>query len=381
MPKNVVIFSDGTNNAGSVSSEDSTNVWRLYKACPEIEGEQVTFYDAGLGSRPDADEKETYLDWSYRYLSMATGLGISWNIRQCYDFLAQKYEPGDKVFLFGFSRGAYTVRSLGGVLSLCGIIKAQQDGLDLSSDSEAAAAKRFELVEKAYGVYQTGHGKDKATERKEAGHVFTQQYSHKALPHFVGVWDTVSALGLPGTINILNPLRHKFHDAKLNPKVPFACQALSVDENRKAFAPVPWEGAAADGQRIAQYWFPGVHSDVGGGYTKRGLADITLDWMVNQATSSEAGLIVDRDELKFGNTPPEQWHTDDMHNERKSFFKRAFFWKGLRSVSTSALMEDGVPVKIEDGTIAQVTRKRAEDVNAYRPPPLEAHPDFTPFFS
>ncbi len=380
MSKNLVVFSDGTNNAGSVSSEDSTNVWRLYKACPNTEGQQVTFYDAGLGSRPDANEKETYLDWSYRYLSMATGLGISWNIRQCYDFLVQKYEPGDKVFLFGFSRGAYTVRSLGGVLSLCGIIRAQQDGLDLSTESEAAAAKRFELVEKAYGVYQTGHGADRAAERKAAGRAFTQEYSHEALPHFVGVWDTVSALGLPGTINILNPLRHKFHDAKLNSEVPFACQALSVDENRKAFAPVPWEGAAANGQKIAQYWFPGVHSDVGGGYEDRGLADITLDWMVKQATSSGAGLIVDEDALVFGNTPPDKWHTDDMHNERDGFFKRAFFWEGLRSISTGALMEAGAPARIEEGTIAHVTRKRAEEVDGYRPPPLKRHPDFSSFF-
>lgn len=381
MVKNLVVFSDGTNNAGSVSSEETTNVWRLYQACPVTDGEQVTFYDAGLGSPQDADEKETYLDWTYRYLSMGTGLGISWNIRQCYDFLIQHYEPGDRVFLFGFSRGAYTVRSLGGILSLCGIIKAQQGDLDLSAKSDAAAAKRSELVEKAYSVYQTGHGENKKAERSEAGRAFTAQYSHAALPHFIGVWDTVAALGLPGTINALTPLRHKFHDAKLNPKVPFAYQALSVDENRKAFAPVPWEGTASADQTIKQYWFAGVHSDVGGGYKDRALADITLEWMVDHATRGDAGLIVQRSALKFGSVSKADRVTGVMHNERSGFFKRAIFWEGLRSVSGNAPMEAGDPAKLEDGTIAQATRIRADKDVSYRPEPLKDHPDFRSFFT
>ncbi len=381
MSKNIVIFSDGTNNAGSVSAQDSTNVWRLYQACPNVEGEQVTFYDPGLGSRPDARDQEGYGDWIYRYLSMGTGFGISWNIRQCYDFLVQNYEPGDKVFLFGFSRGAYTVRSLGGVMSLCGVIKAQQGDQDLSSDSEAATETRFALVKQAYGIYKTGQGSEKVTERKDAGRAFKEQYSHNTLPHFVGAWDTVAALGLPGTINILNPFRHKFHDAKLNPDVPFACQALAVDEDRKAFAPVPWEGKATDNQRILQYWFPGVHSDIGGGYEDRGLADITLAWMVDQATRDEVGLIVDPADLKYGSAVAENRHRGHMHNERGSFFKRAIFWEGLRSVSASAPMEAAAPASIEDGTVAGVTKKRASEDDGYRPKPLQEHPDLKPFFS
>jgi uncharacterized protein (DUF2235 family) len=119
MAKNILIFSDGTGQGASMPKEERSNVWRLWNATKDAapKDQQITFYDEGLG----AEHKQEWWRWGYDLLSKATGLGVSQNIKDCYVALIEFYEPGDRVFLIGFSRGAYTVRSLGGVLSLCGI--------------------------------------------------------------------------------------------------------------------------------------------------------------------------------------------------------------------------------------------------------------------
>jgi uncharacterized protein (DUF2235 family) len=312
MVRNICIFSDGTGQAGGKEGrgvsdrKDRSNVARLCEASTAApSSHQICFYDAGIGSSKDAVARygwEKYIPWElYRGISQATGLGISMNIIECYAALMARWQPGDKVFLFGFSRGAYTVRSLGGVLKLCGIPSKRKVG----DDNDAIAANielAGEAVKKVYmaAYYESGKGR-----REAAANLHKQNYGYtECVPHFIGVWDTVRALGTPST----NPIgkffssqfeklfKHQFHDDTLWEKVPFARQALSIDEMREIFAPVVWrtkngEPVFAAGQSVEQRWFAGVHTDVGGGYVDDdGLSDISLDWMLHEATA--AGLII-----------------------------------------------------------------------------------------
>src|SRR3954462_15686042 len=317
MAKNIVIYSDGTGQGASLPAAVRSNVWKLWNATEKApKDQQITFYDEGLG----AEHKTEWWRWAYDLASKATGLGISQNIKDCYVALIEFYEPGDRVFLFGFSRGAYTVRSLGGVLSLCGIPQQDKDGKSARGDKAVRTALAEEAVSKVYQHY--GNDAKTRQERIALGQKFRADYNSFAIdtsnppfPYFIGVWDTVRALGVPGSSGLVF-WRHDFHDATLNPHVPYARQALSIDESRQIFAPEIWDEseetpeAKARG-RIKQVWFPGVHSDVGGGYRETGLSDLALDWMIKEAMAVEHPLIVDMTRLQL-----KQSYEGLQHDER-----------------------------------------------------------------
>ncbi len=309
MSKNILIFSDGTGQAGGVLFDEArSNVYKLFRATrcgpdssvdPEI---QLTFYDPGLGSALDG-ARIKFGPWRriYNLLSSATGLGITRNIIDCYAAIVQLWEPGDRIYLFGFSRGAYTVRCVGGVLGLCGVPLQSKDGTALKRNAECARAVATEAV----AVYQHGSsikGDPKKPERLERARRFRETYGSgteqsNTVPYFIGVWDTVAALGagtgrlailsvfafaaltalvkaamsFSGLANGASPwltaaviaagalaalyliasayyrqwlslarYRMAFYDTKLNPRVCFARHALSIDENRRDFNRVAW---------------------------------------------------------------------------------------------------------------------------------------------
>ena len=248
MGKKIVICSDGTWNKFEDGSLKNTNVGRLYDALEVIPGEQIKFYDPGIGTGMG------------KLIGGATGWGISQNIKDCYGYLVDNYAEGDSIFLFGFSRGAYTVRSLAGLVHRCGILKESEKN----------------KIDEAYDCY-----------RKidfDALQAIKNKAAVRVNIHMIGVWDTVGALGIPvNWLNRFNPLFHEFHDTQLDPYVKFAYQALAIDESRKNFSPTLWEGQPAPGQTVEQVWFAGVHSDVGGGYPERELADISYKWMLSKA--------------------------------------------------------------------------------------------------
>lgn len=303
MAKNLVFLADGTGNDSDI--ESATNVYKLYqrlrndlpghprmlpgeidKLRTDTSIEQITQYDPGVGSRP--------LD----LVGKATGKGISKNVKDGYEFFCRFYEPGDRIYLFGFSRGAYTVRSLGGLIGLCGIPKRQQgeDG-DLLHDEKL----RLGLVDEAFGIYRTMQGEGEAGQklRREKADIFIANYGHPdsmsaavRAPYLIGIWDTVRSLGwptqwrdveLPGQSNL-------FHDHDLNPFVRYAFHALSIDDQRSQFYPTIWNEPTlakqgkglGDDQTFFQVWFPGVHADVGGGYPETGLSDLSLRWMIDR---------------------------------------------------------------------------------------------------
>lgn len=371
MPKNIAIFSDGTGQAGGLPGAIPTNVYRLFEACPVVPETQQTYYEPGVGSPRNRMGPRRWRRF-YNFISRITGLGITRNIIDCYDAIIQLYEPGDHIFLFGFSRGAYTVRSLAGVISLCGIPQLSPHQLDLRKDSRARRNASARAVRYVYQTY--GGSASKRRERKRRGEEFARQhasYMDGASPYFIGVWDTVRAIGLPG----VSPLifwRHKFHDAGLDPHISYARQALSIDENRSAFFPELWDELDTDrpSGRIKQFWFPGVHSDVGGGYQESELADMSLDWMVKEATALPYALIVNRTSL---NLRPS--YRGMQHDERRGM---GFFWRrGTREEfqTRELAFEDSVGKRLGESRVPTVYGEMP-----YRPVLLAQYPAFLKYY-
>jgi uncharacterized protein (DUF2235 family) len=249
MAKNIVVCCDGTNSQFGGSN---TNVVHLYKALVTDAPDQRAFYEPGVGTFGAKFFGLNVGQTLGKGLGAAFGYGITQNLERAYRFLIDNYAPGDRVFLFGFSRGAFAARSLAALIDQVGILEPDdrdraKETIKAWLDGDASAVERY------------------------------QQPLTRCAPHFVGVWETVGALG------VLTRLR-RFHDNKLSPGVCHAVHALAIDEQRRKFEPTPWdEQELKPGQHARQLWFAGVHSDVGGGYEERGLADLTLGWMLEQA--------------------------------------------------------------------------------------------------
>jgi len=256
--KRVIVCCDGTWNDIDNQSID-TNVFRMARAIhatQETGGvHQIVLYLSGVGTSGLEFEK---------LVAGAIGLGVGDNIRSAYMFIAQNYLPGDEIFLFGFSRGAFTARSLAGLINACGILKRQKLG-DLPN---------------AWAYYRT-LGPHSPQEFKER---YRTDCHVDAEVKFLGVWDTVGALGVPGHLfSVENAKKFAFHDTGPCAVVKHGCHALAVDEHRHDFVPTLWTGSAPAGVKIEQVWFAGAHADVGGGYITRTLADIPLVWMAKKA--------------------------------------------------------------------------------------------------
>ncbi|MFB8773831.1 DUF2235 domain-containing protein [Streptomyces broussonetiae] len=275
MAKRLVVCCDGTWNFADQPSK--TNVAKV--ALSVIPGtaagrEQRVCYHGGVGTH----RRE-------RVRGGAFGVGLSRNVVDAYRFLVETYEPDDEVFLFGFSRGAFTARSLAGLILNSGILR--RDHADRIPEAWALYRDRIEQPKGA------------------AATLFRRSYARETEIDFIGVWDTVGALGIPmPSAPWLQPYatrfnrRWAFHDTELGSSVRAAFHALAVDEQRSAFRPTLWHqrpGADQQGQELKQVWFAGVHSDVGGGYRETGLSDIALLWMVDQAR--RYGLEFDLDVL------------------------------------------------------------------------------------
>lgn len=248
--KNIVICLDGTWNDKDEDRGSSTNVARLHAMCLNDDDSQVAYYDKGVGTG----------GWYDMKLGGVHGWGLSKNIREAYGYLSKQYESGDRVYLFGFSRGAYTARSLAGLLFGCGLPRKNHEQSD---------------IESIYKLYR-----DRDNERMEQAKAGNQTCPIE----MIGVWDTVGALGIP--VSILKGVSEAvfaFHDTRMSPEVQYACHAVAIDERRESFEPTLWNETPDTKGRINQVWFAGVHSDVGGGYAERHHSDIALRWMVKHA--------------------------------------------------------------------------------------------------
>lgn len=256
--KRVIVCCDGTWDDTDNQSAD-TNVFRMARAIHATQETggvlQIVLYLSGVGTSGLQFEK---------LVAGAIGVGVGDNIRSAYMFIAQNYQPGDEIFLFGFSRGAFTARSLAGLVNACGILKRQNLG-DLPN---------------AWAYYRTT-GSHSPQEFKQR---YDTDCHTDAKIKFLGVWDTVGALGVPGHLfSAENAAKFAFHNTGPCAVIEHGCQALAIDEHRHDFVPTLWTEPAPEGVRIEQVWFAGAHSDVGGGYVTRTLADIPLVWMARKA--------------------------------------------------------------------------------------------------
>lgn len=255
MIKNIVICCDGT---GNEYGKENTNVVRLFNLIAKDDKKQIAFYDPGVGTYGAVGANTKIGSAFNKLLGLAFAYGLTKNIEDAYEFLMDNYRQGDKIFLFGFSRGAFTVRALAGMLHKCGL-------LEQGSKNLLPYASR--MYHKSDAVVARG---------------FKETFCRECKPHFIGVWDTVKSVGL------IKP--RKFPNATLNPDVQFGYHAVSIDEKRSKFRPNLWDEPAASNQTIEQVWFAGVHSDIGGSYKEQELSDITLRWMLDNAKSH--GLLV-----------------------------------------------------------------------------------------
>lgn len=266
--RRLVVCADGTWNSekGKEDGSGMTNVVRVKNAIAATGPDgtaQAVYYHSGVGTG----------DWWDRVTGGAFGSGISRNIKDCYAWLAREYAPGDALYFFGFSRGAYTVRSLAGLVRNCGILRREH----------------LDQLDAAYELYRSRADDTHPNARQPVD--FRRAYAYESPVHFVGVWDTVGALGVPtrGPVGWISRQRHGFHDVRLSSHVRHAYHALAIDERRGPFAPTLWEIREGDPARaggdwqVEQRWFAGVHSNVGGGYPDCGLSTLALRWMVDRA--------------------------------------------------------------------------------------------------
>ncbi len=297
--KNIVLCSDGTGNKGGYG-EDS-NVFKTYKAVDVTSNRahQYTFYDQGVGT----DKSDTSKNKYWTAMSGAFGFGFRDNVLHLYHFLARSYKPGDKIFLFGFSRGAATVRAFAGFLNACGLVDINHAQGPNGFDSDL-----FEdLVEEAFNCYRDNKNTpEKAAAFKAKYAVSGEGYAPNGnlTIQFIGVWDTVSALGFPQDFSVLLKYvfcgldkftdrfpkwAHNFYDFALNNSIQNAYHALSIDDERLTFQPLVWDERNFD-NTVEQVWFAGVHSNVGGGYPRTGMSDVALVWMLEKAQAH--GLVL-----------------------------------------------------------------------------------------
>jgi uncharacterized protein (DUF2235 family) len=233
---------------------------------------QMVYYDKGVGTGDFVD----------RLFGGAFGIGLRHNVVEAYDWLSQHYAAGDELWFFGFSRGAYTVRRVAGMLRKCGLIPPSPAG---------EARKR--LLDEAYGLYCRRETEDGGGADSPAALAFREGQGTSRLPiRFIGVWDTVGAYGIGGVLSAMAG-KARFHDRRLSGDVQAAYQAVAIDEQRSAFVPALWEqtgNGRANGQVLEQAWFAGVHTNVGGGYQDTGLSDITLRWLAARAEANGLDL-------------------------------------------------------------------------------------------
>lgn len=274
--KRIVICADGTWNERDRIHEKTgrrhpTNVTKVARAVLPQAADgtiQVVYYHEGVGTGGGLD----------KFTGGAFGKGIEANVRALYRFIVYNYTDGDELYFFGFSRGAFTVRTLAGFMNKLGLIGKEDDY----------------YVPELYACYENNKPPG-STEWKKAFH---NVRSTRPCPpiRLVGVWDTVGALGAPGALGqLFNRGKYQYHDVGLNVHIQNAFHALAIDERRKPFKPDLWTRPPGWTGQLEQAWFPGVHSNVGGSYALDGLANEALHWIVQKA--EKLGLAFDNQYL------------------------------------------------------------------------------------
>src|SRR5262245_3184313 len=346
--KRLVVCCDGTWNRPDQTKQgvaSPTNVAKFSLALADADeagNPQLLHYETGVGTRRGE-----------RIAGGMFGIGLSRNVQDGYRFLIDCYEPGDKLYLLGFSRGAYTARSIAGLVRNAGILRHEHR----------------DRVEQAYAVYRTPDTDSKPG--RIGSELFPRSYSQSEVYiEFVGVWDTVGALGIP--IDGFRPpwlsRLWTFHDTTLSRYVLNAFHAMAIDERRRPFRPTLWvQRDDAANQTLEQVWFSGAHCDVGGGYRDPGLSEIPLLWMAEKAKS--CGLVFKPDHLVVTPSADDDArragihvspdHRAELHDSRTSYYR-------LQRAYDRRLAGDA-GAEVDGGALASSARRRYDEDGGYRP--------------
>jgi hypothetical protein len=256
--RRLIICCDGTWNTPDRYGH-TTNVVRLVrsiKSCSADGVSQIVYYHPGVGTGSIIDH----------WIGGGTGVGLSENVRSAYAFFVDNYLDGDDIFLFGFSRGAYTARSVAGMLAHVGLLRKHH----------------MENFDEVWDYYRLPEEQRNEQEAERLGHFPDRVHRDQLGIRCIGVWDTVGALGIPG--HRFCQTAYQFHDTNLGPGVEYAFQALAIDEERAPYQPAIWHPSDRPRvkQIVEQVWFPGVHSNIGGGYPEHVLSDAAFFWMAGK---------------------------------------------------------------------------------------------------
>jgi uncharacterized protein (DUF2235 family) len=385
MGKSILIFADGTGNEGGLLPDESrTNVYKLFRATrigpdsPIDPEHQLAFYVPGIGT-PIPGHSSRWQQIRETVQQMIGG-GFTKKIIDCYVVILGVWRPGDHIYLFGFSRGAYTVRCLAHVLELIGIPTREPNGQSLNLDPN----RLRKLARSAVGiVYTAGLPASDVKKRDRDAEEFRRTYQSVTgseagvVPYFMGLWDTVAALGWEHLL----PVKIDNHFPK---EVRFARHAMAIDEYRKDFVRVPWggsgtvhEGPAGEPEPFQQIWFAGNHADIGGSYpdNESRLSDITLKWMadfIEYELPAEARIHVDRAVLRCSPSSSGMMHDECMVGIDGTPVR---WYPEDRNVPTEAILHDTVYERLKMKEVRNFI-----SYGKYRPAPLRNHEKAKEFF-
>ncbi len=330
MSKRLIVLFDGTWN----TREDRTNVARMADAIAPAGPDgvpQEKWYDPGPGT-----------NWYDRIRGGAFGYGVSRNIREGYRWVAERWvADASEVFVFGFSRGAYTARSLVGLIRKCGLLRRPAD----------------ELVEQAYALYRN---KDLHPDSAETA-AFRAAHSHEIRVKFIGVWDTVGSLGVPLTGALIPWSRdhYQWHDTELSKIVEYAYHAVALDEHRKDYEAALWTKLKPENREVEQRWFIGAHANVGGGYRYDKLHHIPLRWLQEKAAACGLGI----KEFRAVGAEDHRAKVTDSFSE--------FMWGLYKAVKLGKRFNRPFGTGVNE-TVDDSVWQRWKDVKEYRPACLAA---------
>ncbi len=454
MSKNILVFSDGTGQAGGLRPDQRlSNIYKLYRATrvgpenPSIDPmAQVAFYDPGLGTVTDAGGVHlSALQKLMAIFGQATGMGITDNIIDCYAAILKFYEPGDRICIFGFSRGAYTARCVANVIRLCGIPTVDGNGERLPTDGPCLRKIAKEAVLNVYEHRFLKINRDRVSSQEAAAITFRNQFkcnsedclAGNVAPAFIGVFDTVAALGVRGwkrfvfiallaaavaifslptalviraisyplfsywttffttfllsssTLGIklfLSRWKLKEYDQSLDPRAGYARHARAIDETRADFLVLGW-GHSSDVARevrpnaswFKQMWFAGNHSDIGGSYPEdeSRLSDIALEWMLSELRVCVPEVLIEEEKIKTWGSADGMQHCEVQYSrERQKKWKIIPAWEeATRKIDNDAPLHPSVLRRFELPEVRHC-RKWAP----YRPESLRNHHSVAKYF-
>jgi uncharacterized protein (DUF2235 family) len=381
MAKNILVYIDGTGNEGGILPDESrTNVYKLYRATrsgPDSSvdpSKQLAFYIHGIGT-PEPGKRTTFRDRTHQTF----GAGLTKRIIDGYAAIISVWQPGDRIYLFGFSRGAYIARCLAHVVELFGI--PTENGSKGAISLEPVALRKI-CKEGVQALYFCGYAMKDSSRRTNAVQAFRRKYACRvdpdcgAAPYLVGVWDTVAAVGWSRFFKA-------GYDLRLPKTVRFARHAMAIDEYRKDFARVKWGGSnlpisrPGEPEAFQQIWFAGNHADIGGSYPENEsrLSDIALKWMadfIGSEIPTEGRVQIDQRVLALYPSADGMLHDECMVGIGGTLVK---WYPADRDVPVDAILHPTVYERLKMTSVRNFT-----SYGKYRPAPLRNHNEAKKYF-